>query len=494
MFSSLLRGSPRVVLLRAALMIAADRSCRLENQGNVPLGFLYLFPMLLVGSAVRRWQIATAATVCTVLTEAFDIFEWSAESGIPRDILYFAAFFCMGLFVYEVGRSRKLAMQHLHQIESQIEARRDAEEQLKVLVESSPAAIFTTDAEGVVLLANNAAHRLFAVPPGLCPGEAIRRYLPSLVNVPALEREPAAFPHGDAVPRAAARRRSVSGGHLVFDLSHERRIAFGGHGGGCIGGTAHAGRSEPAPVTDRVAHPGRARFRMRSATSAEPLPWCIKTWRGMWALSQNKDFEALGTLILALEKIAAMELRQTANQASHVDLSSLLEELRIVIELALRQNGVEVEWQMEPGLPPVWADRQSLMQVFLNLTKNSERAVSQRSVRKLMITAGTVSGRVLVRFRDTGAGVSNPERLFRPFQAGAHATGLGLYLSREFMRTFRGDLRFEPEPDGASFIVDLSPALPDHVEGSYEPADPASVSGRSQLVPGEPQPASPGRA
>ena len=34
------------------------------------------------------------------------------------------------------------------------------------------------------------------------------------------------------------------------------------------------------------------------------------------ALAQNKDFEALGTLILALEKIAAMDLRQTANQAA----------------------------------------------------------------------------------------------------------------------------------------------------------------------------------
>ena len=60
------------------------------------------------------------------------------------------------------------------------------------------------------------------------------------------------------------------------------------------------------------------------------------------ALAQNKDFEALGTLVLALEKIAAMDLRQTANQATSVDLQALLEELRIVVEPSLREKDIEL--------------------------------------------------------------------------------------------------------------------------------------------------------
>jgi len=110
-------------------------------EGNIPLGFLYLFPMLLAGSILSRWQIAAAAAFCTFLTEIFDSFEWSL-AGIPRDILIFAAFFCMGLFVFEVVRSRQTALQHTEQIEREIGARGEAEEQLKVLVESSPAAVF----------------------------------------------------------------------------------------------------------------------------------------------------------------------------------------------------------------------------------------------------------------------------------------------------------------------------------------------------------------
>jgi signal transduction histidine kinase len=215
------------------------------------------------------------------------------------------------------------------------------------------------------------------------------------------------------------------------------------------------------------------------------------------ALARNKDFEALGTLILALEKIAAMDLRQAADQAAGVDLASVLEELRIVVEHSLRDDGIEVQWLVAPHLPEIWADPQSLMQVFLNLVKNSERALRASPRRVLTVSAAVEGDRVVVRFRDTGGGVAHPDRLFRPFQQGAQATGLGLYLSRGFMRSFRGDLRYEPESDGSAFIVELAPshAFPRHIsEDTYGSTDPHPAGGRPQLIPGEPQPAAPGRA
>jgi signal transduction histidine kinase len=187
-----------------------------------------------------------------------------------------------------------------------------------------------------------------------------------------------------------------------------------------------------------------------------------------------------------------MDLRQTANQASDVDLRSLLEELSIIVEPALREAAVQVRWEIDADLPPVWADRQSLLQVFLNLIKNSERAMVNQERRELTVAARSGRQSVTVQIRDTGGGVVNPDRLFRPFQQGAQASGLGLYLSRAFMRSFRGDLRYEPEPQGSSFIVDLSPALSGGKE-SYGQRDPDSVGGRSQPLSREPQPVAPVR-
>src|SRR6202020_1640997 len=51
----------------------------------------------------------------------------------------------------------------------------------------------TTSCDGCLLLANDAANRLFGLEPGTLPGRSIRSYLPSLVNVPALESNRQAF-------------------------------------------------------------------------------------------------------------------------------------------------------------------------------------------------------------------------------------------------------------------------------------------------------------
>jgi len=110
-------------------------------------------------------------------------------------------------------------------------------------------------------------------------------------------------------------------------------------------------------------------------------------------------------------------------------------------------------------LPRVWADRHNLLQVLLNLTKNSLRAMEDRDVKEFRVSACVEGERVVVRVRDTGRGISNPERLFQPFQEGAEATGLGLYLSRALVRTFKGDLRYEPGPPGCCFALDLMPCV-----------------------------------
>ena len=492
MLSFLLRGSPKAVLLRAVVMIAAIAVADWRIEREIPLGFLYLFPMLLVGSALSRWQIAAVAALCTLLTEVFDSFEWLPGSGVPRDILVFAAFFCAGLFVFEVLRSRQIALQHLQQIREESGARREAEEQLTILVDSSPAAIFTTDAEGRVLLANDAAHRLFALPSGALPGSSIREYLPSLVNVPGLDRKRQSF---RTVMQCRGQR--ADGDVFLADVWFSTyQTSVGPRLAAMVVDTSEDLRSrEELSLHQLLAGSrilvGAVSHEIRNVCGAIAVVHQNLARSG--ALAQSKDFEALGTLILALEKIAAMDLRQTANQAAGVDLQSLIEELRIVVEPALREAGVEVHWAIEARLPPVWADRQSLMQVFLNLIKNSERAMSKQGPRELTVTARTEKQRVLVHFRDTGCGVANPDRLFRPFQQGARATGLGLYLSRAFMRSFRGDLRYEPEPHGSSFIVELSSVLSGEKE-TYGPGDPDSVGGRPQSIPGEPQPVAPIRA
>jgi signal transduction histidine kinase len=94
----------------------------------------------------------------------------------------------------------------------------------------------------------------------------------------------------------------------------------------------------------------------------------------------------------------------------------------------------------------------------LNLTKNSERALRDTEVKRIGISATAGATAVSVRVTDTGPGISSVPKLFQPFQQGAESTGLGLYISRAFVRSFRGELRHDPAVAGCSFVIELAMA------------------------------------
>src|SRR5262249_48986381 len=75
--------------------------------------------------------------------------------------------------------------------------------------------------------------------------------------------------------------------------------------------------------------------------------------------------------------------------------------------------------------------------------------------REMEMRVSSEGRRVAVRFRDSGPGVREPESLFQPFQRGAAGTGMGLYVSRVLMRSYGGDLSYEPQPAGSCFVVEL---------------------------------------
>jgi len=173
-------------------------------------------------------------------------------------------------------------------------------------------------------------------------------------------------------------------------------------------------------------------------------------------LESNEDFNALGNLIQSLERVSALELGSAASQNGEVvELTSVLDEFRILIETAYHESKIEMRWDVQESLPLVWADRYGLIQVFLNLAKNSRRAMASSEMKRLRIAAREEKGTVTIRFEDTGKGIASPENLFRPFQRGAESSGLGLYASRAIMRSFGGELSYEPRSEGCCFAVIL---------------------------------------
>jgi two-component system, LuxR family, sensor kinase FixL len=86
----------------------------------------------------------------------------------------------VGLFVAESTRNRRTALAAYAQIRLEKEIRHRAEDQLKILVESSPAAILTLNYRAEVLGANRAAHEMLGY---RFPGELVGRSIADSVPV-----------------------------------------------------------------------------------------------------------------------------------------------------------------------------------------------------------------------------------------------------------------------------------------------------------------------
>jgi PAS domain S-box-containing protein len=130
----------------------------------VSLGFLYLFPIMLAAGFLPRWAIGLTSLACAVLSEAFSSLDPS-NALIRLGFVALALAGC-GLFFAELLRNRRLSL--------------EAQERLRILVETSPAAIVTVDDHGVVELTNRAATELMAPHDGQLAGQPIAAFLPAL--------------------------------------------------------------------------------------------------------------------------------------------------------------------------------------------------------------------------------------------------------------------------------------------------------------------------
>jgi two-component system, LuxR family, sensor kinase FixL len=452
---SYLQRAPRALVVAVLVAMIAAIDWRVE--ANIAFGFLYLLPMLLVGTVFPVWGVIVTALVCTILSDVFDPFAFTLSVGLPQDILVFTSLAGTGLYSFEISRSRRRERKHLMVVELEANARRIAEEQLEFVIQNSPAAILIMDAAHLILRANPAAHRLFGAPNGELTGKSVRRYLPALGRVDLAGEKYQTFrtemqcrgerQQGDFFlanvffstydtalgPRLAA---------LVLDASDELRAR-------------EEHNLEQLLSASRILV-GAVSHEVRNVCGAIAVIHENLLRNGR--LNGNKDFEALGSMVETLNRIASLELKPSTGepQLGSIDLVETLGDLRIILDAYCADADIEVHWNIAPNLPPVWGDRHRLLHVLLNLIKNSKRALEGAEVKRIDVTATLENGIISIRVTDTGPGILQRENLFQPFQQGAAATGLGLYLSRALMRSLRGDLRHDPTMPGCSFLIELS--------------------------------------
>jgi two-component system C4-dicarboxylate transport sensor histidine kinase DctB len=101
-----------------------------------------------------------------------------------------------------------------------------------------------------------------------------------------------------------------------------------------------------------------------------------------------------------------------------------------------------------------------LEQVILNLITNAIDAMDASEIKTLSVQLEHVDKKAVLRFQDTGTGISDPTRVFEPFYStknlgASQGLGMGMSLSFGIVQQFGGDLRCRNLDKGAEFLVEL---------------------------------------
>jgi two-component system sensor kinase FixL len=380
--------------------------------------------------------------------------------AVLKFAMAFTAYTATGLLVVEMSTSRRRVLESLERVQEEQQKRHRAEDQLRALAASSPAAILTLDRHATVLAANQAAHHLLGAE-GELRGTSVADLLPLFAN---------------ALEVASGRRaiRTSATGWACRRDGHRFPIQswFSVYGEGastCLAAIV-------VDISEEVRDREREHFQqlvdhnrlLASAVSHEIRNFCsaisvvCSNLEARADLRGNADFDALVRLVGGLKELASLQLGRAVDRGETADLRALLEQLRIIIEPDWDDLGGGVSWSVPEGLPPVAAGPHGLLQIFLNLCQNSLRAVDGCPVRRLSVAVDPEGDDLVVTFADTGPGVATPETLFQlhPPGPGNAGSGLGLYLSREIARSVGGDLVHAPSTAGAWFRVTIPVARP----------------------------------
>lgn len=192
--------------------------------------------------------------------------------------------------------------------------------------------------------------------------------------------------------------------------------------------------------------------------------------------------DQLLALIKGLLDLSKLESGTMSLRKNHVDVAALIKDVVSTMAPTARKKEVELAFEVEKGLPSIWADAERLRQVLLNLTENAIKFTpvsgSVRLVARITgmdaASSGDLGGMVLLgarrtgvemRVADTGIGIPESERM-RVFDAfyqvdssstrEAGGTGLGLSIVKRLVDGHDGSVRIEAnQPRGTVFIVTI---------------------------------------
>ena len=152
-----------------------------------------------------------------------------------------------------------------------------------------------------------------------------------------------------------------------------------------------------------------------------------------------------------------------------VDINTILDEILILMAKQLQENSVRLSSSFEKHLGKVYASKNQLRQIFLNMITNASEAMPEGG--NLTVKTMAMGDKIHIELSDTGVGISE-EHLDRIFDAffttkdSLKGVGLGLSVCYGFVKDHGGDLKVVSKVgEGTTFTIILPTYEEDQASG-----------------------------
>jgi len=383
----------------------------------------------------------------------------------------------------DLEASRSLAESSSAQLTAANQAIEERRRELETIVETIPGGVVTLDGSGTVLQSNRAFAALMGRREDVSlAGESLESLLPAecwedlagvirrghRMGAASTEIEMHARGRTIHLGVTSARLELAHGQHgtvlVVEDMTEllraQRQLAWKE----VAQRVAHEIKNPLTPIALSAERIGRHVDR-RQPDSLQVIRKCSEVILG-----------CVGTLRTLVDQFSALA-QFPAPQPRPCDLNRVAEEALAMF--AGRLDGITVKWDLEPDLPPVLADQESIRRALANLIDNAAEAMQGSLLRVLGMHSSLSEdgGSVEIAVSDTGHGLTDEirERLFLPFYSTkSRGTGLGLSIAAKIVQEHGGSLRAEANsPKGARFLLRLpllEPVAQPVLEGAGETA------------------------
>ena len=171
----------------------------------------------------------------------------------------------------------------------------------------------------------------------------------------------------------------------------------------------------------------------------------------------KETVEILGKEVETSERIINSLLDYARSKPPIVRMTDINEVVQESLSRVDVPGNVEVQSQLDDGLPEILADPDQLVQVFGNIILNAVQAMPGGG--RLTVVTEVSGNEVAVSIADTGMGIppENLEKIWEPlFTTKARGIGLGLPICMTLVEGHRGTIEVESTVgEGTTFTVKL---------------------------------------